>query len=63
MLDRLKARFEKAEKTKCLDLATPLDPCYKGNALALGTRSSAKDWIKEEHATLSEAEKKNTASS
>ena len=57
MLDSLKARFEKADKTKCLVLATLIDPCYRGYALAPGALSNAKDWIKEEHATLSEAEK------
>ena len=63
MLDSLKARFENAEKTRCLVLTTLLDPRYKGHALAPGTLSSAKDWVKEEHATLSEAEKQKTVSS
>ncbi|KAL7379638.1 hypothetical protein ABVT39_003041 [Epinephelus coioides] len=63
MLNSLKARFEKAEKTRCLVLATLLDPRYKGHALAPGTLRNAKDWIKEEHATLSEAAKQKSASS
>lgn len=63
MLDSLKARFENADNTKCLVLATLLDPRYKGHALAPGTLSTAKDWIKDEHATLSEAKKQIRASS
>ena len=63
MLKSLQTRFEKAEKTKCWVLATLLDPWYKGHALALGTLSNAKEWIKEEHATVSEAEKQKRASS
>ncbi|XP_060796685.1 zinc finger BED domain-containing protein 4-like [Neoarius graeffei] len=55
MLNSLKDRFEKAEKTRCLVLATLLDPRYKGNALAPVTLASAKDWIMEEHTNLSEA--------
>ncbi|XP_078112300.1 zinc finger BED domain-containing protein 4-like [Sander vitreus] len=63
MLDSLKARFEKADKTKCLVLATLLDPRYRGHALAPGTLSNAKYWIKDDHATLSEAKKRKRASS
>ncbi|XP_073726190.1 zinc finger BED domain-containing protein 4-like [Misgurnus anguillicaudatus] len=63
MLDSLKARFQNAEKNKCLVLATLLDPRYRGHALAPGTLSTAKDWIKGEHAILSEAEKQKKASS
>lgn len=59
MLDS-SARFEKADKTKCLVLATLLDPRH---ALAPGTLSNAKDWIKDDHATLSEAKKRKRASS
>lgn len=63
MLDSLKARFEKADQTKCLVLATLLDPRYRGHALSPEALSNAKDWINEEHAILSEAEKQKRASS
>lgn len=63
ILDSLKARFEKADKTKCLVLATLLHPRYRGHALAPCTLSNAKDWTKDEHATLSEAKKRKRASS
>ncbi|KTF88386.1 hypothetical protein cypCar_00031984 [Cyprinus carpio] len=63
MLDSLKVRFENTDKTKCLVLATMLDPRCRGQALAPGTLSTAKDWIKDEHATLSEAKKRIKASS
>lgn len=53
----------KADKTKCLVLATLPDPRYRGHALAPGTLSNAKDWKKDEHATLSEAKKQKRASS
>jgi hypothetical protein len=63
MLDSLKARFENADKTKCLVLATLIDPRYRGHALAPEALSKAKAWITEEHAALSEAEKRKRASS
>ncbi|KAK0147773.1 Zinc finger BED domain-containing protein 4 [Merluccius polli] len=56
MLDSLKARFENADKTKCLVLATLIDPRYRGHALAPDALRYAKAWIKEEHAALSEAD-------
>lgn len=63
MLKSLKGRFDKAETTRCLVLATILDPRYKGHALATATVTSAKDWIKEEHHNLIEAEKQHRAAS
>lgn len=40
---KIQTRFKKAEKTKCLVLATLLDPRYKGHALAQGTLCNAKE--------------------
>nr|XP_023660962.1 zinc finger BED domain-containing protein 4-like [Paramormyrops kingsleyae] len=55
MLQSLETRFAKMEETKCLVLATLLDPRYKGHVFfAEDTLSKAKQWIKEEHAIVSE---------
>lgn len=44
MLDSLTRRFSKAEDTKCLVLATFLDPCYKDKAFTSAeTVEKAKD--------------------
>lgn len=51
MLDSLTRRFSKAEDTKCLVLATVLDPHYKDKAFTSAeTVEKAKDWLKEEAA-------------
>ncbi|GLD48622.1 zinc finger BED domain-containing protein 4-like isoform X1 [Lates japonicus] len=51
MLDSLTRRFSKAEDTKCLVLATVLDPRYKDKAFTSAeTVEKAKDWLKEEAA-------------
>lgn len=55
MLDSLKARFEKADQTKCLVLATLLEPRYRGH--------NCHQRHEQEQATLSEAEKQKRASS
>ena len=57
MLNSLKARFENADKTKCLVLATLIDLRYRGHTSAPEALSNAKAWITAEHAALSEAEK------
>lgn len=49
MLKSVTKRFAKAEETKCLVLATLLDPRYKGHAFSSGeTLDKAKEWLKEE---------------
>lgn len=55
MLQSLQKRFARMEETKCLVLATLLDPRYKGHVFfAVDTLTKAKQWIKEEHAIVSE---------
>ncbi len=55
MLQSLQKRFARMEETKCLVLATLLDPRYKGRVFfAVDTLTKAKLWIKEEHAIVSE---------
>uniref|UniRef100_UPI00358FB429 uncharacterized protein n=2 Tax=Myxine glutinosa TaxID=7769 RepID=UPI00358FB429 len=49
MLESLNKRFSKIEETKCLVLASLLDPRYKRHAFSSdGTLNKAKEWLKEE---------------
>ena len=49
MLDCLTRQFSKAEKTKCLVLATVLNPRHKSYTVTSGTAlEKAKEWLKEE---------------
>lgn len=57
MLQSLDRRFAKMEETKCLVLATLLDPRYKGHVFAVDTLSKAKTWLQEEHAIVSKQQK------
>lgn len=65
MLDSLSKRFSKAEETKCLVLATLLDPRYKGHAFASEiTLQNAKLWLQqeaEEHGAPREERPSSTA--
>ncbi|XP_031673379.1 uncharacterized protein LOC116364351 isoform X2 [Oncorhynchus kisutch] len=62
MLDSLTRRFSKAEETKCLVLATVLDPRYKSYAFASGTAlEKAKEWLKEESDLLRKPNPRATA--
>ncbi len=55
MLQSFAEKVAKMEETKCLVLATLLDPRYKGHVFfAVDTLTKAKLWIKEEHAIVSE---------
>lgn len=57
MFQSLDRRFAKMEETKCLVLATLLDPRYKGHVFAVDTLSKAKTWLQEEHAIVSKRQK------
>ncbi len=60
MLQSLQKRFARME-TKCLVQATLLDPRFKGHDFfAVDTLTKAKQWIKEEHAIVSEQLKTTT---
>lgn len=62
MLDSLTRRFSKAEETKCLVLATVLDPRYKSYAFTSGTAlEKAKEWLKEESDLLRKPNPRATA--
>lgn len=61
MLQSLERRFAKMEETKCLLLATLLDPRYKGNIFAVDTLSKAKTWLPEEHTIVSKQQKGATS--
>ncbi|XP_071032078.1 uncharacterized protein [Oncorhynchus clarkii lewisi] len=62
MLDSLTRRFSIAEETKCLVLATVLDPRYKSYAFASGTAlEKAKEWLKEESDLLRKPNPRATA--
>ncbi|XP_071246206.1 uncharacterized protein [Salvelinus alpinus] len=62
MLDSLTRRFSKAEETKCLVLATVLDPRYKSYAFSSGTAlEKAKEWLKEESDLLRKPNPRATA--
>ncbi len=55
MLQSLQKRFARMEETKCLVLATLLDPRYKCHVFfAVDTLTKAKQQIKEEHAIVSD---------
>ncbi|KAL7877738.1 hypothetical protein SRHO_G00043810 [Serrasalmus rhombeus] len=61
MLQSLEKRFSKIEETKCLVLATLLDPRYKGHVFAAeGTMDKAKQWLKEEQAVTCDSDKQVT---
>ncbi|XP_064816522.1 uncharacterized protein LOC135533058 [Oncorhynchus masou masou] len=62
MLDSLTRRFSKAEETKCLVLATVLDPRYKSYAFSSGTTpEKATEWLKEESELLRKPNPRATA--
>ncbi|XP_077340549.1 zinc finger BED domain-containing protein 4-like [Lithobates pipiens] len=54
MWQSMERRFTKIEDTKCLVLATLLDPRYKAHVFASDTLSKAKTWLREENAIVSE---------